>query len=111
MESFDDFNLYDELKTSLEEAVAYSKGDKSKARVITRAVVREQPVPKYGAQGVAEVRKKLNLSQRNFALAMGVSPRTVEAWEAGVNTPSGSSRRLLYLLEKDGALVSYLIQR
>ncbi len=35
-----------------------------------------------------------------FAQYLGVSPKTVEAWEAGKNKPSGSSSRLLELLDE-----------
>lgn len=32
---------------------------------------------------------------------MGVSIKTVEAWEAGRNHPDGAACRLLYLTQKD----------
>ena len=34
-----------------------------------------------------------------FAKYIGVSTKTVEAWEAGRNKPSGPSNRLLWLLD------------
>lgn len=102
-----EFNYYEELKTSLEEAVAFSKGDRSRCRVH----VRELPVPEYKAPDVARMRKALNLSQRSLATVLGVSPRTVEAWEAGKNEPSGSARRLLYLFDCDPTLVNRLMVR
>jgi len=36
---------------------------------------------------------------------MGVSIKTVEAWEAGINQPSGSSSRLLHMMELDNDLI------
>lgn len=104
---FENFNLYEELKASLEDALAYEKGDHSRCRVSVRQV----PVPEYKAKDVARTRKALNLSQRGLASVMGVSPRTVEAWEAGKNTPSGAARRLLYLFECDHSLVEHLLPR
>ena len=83
------------LKESLEQAVDYTKGDKSRCRT----VVRETPIPAYKADDVARTRKELKLSQRGLATALGVSPRTVESWEAGKNAPSGAAQRLLYLFE------------
>lgn len=100
-----DFNYYDQLKTSLEEAIAFKKGEKSRVHV----TVRELPIPEYDASTVVQARMKLNLSQRGLASALGVSPRTVESWEAGRNTPGGAARNLLYLLEKDNSLVNHLI--
>lgn len=102
-----DFNYYDELEKSLQEAVAFQHGDTRRVRVS----VRELPIPDYDAAAVLRLRKKLNLSQRGLAAVLGVSPRTVEAWEAGRNTPSGAARNLLYLLEKDSSLIDYLVAK
>jgi putative transcriptional regulator len=44
-----------------------------------------------------------------LALALGVSKRTVEAWEAGKNNPSNTTNRLLYLIEKKRDLLDLLI--
>ncbi len=53
----------------------------------------------------AEIRKlrekKLRLSTALFAEVLNVSHKTVEAWESGTNTPSGSSLRLLRMMEKN----------
>ena len=39
-----------------------------------------------------------------FAGLMGVSPKTVEAWEAGRNMPDGPARRILSMLKTDPGL-------
>lgn len=103
----EEFNVYEGILESLQDAVAYSKGDHSRCRVS----VRELPVPEYKASDVARMRKVLNLSQRGFAGVLGVSPRTVESWEAGKNEPSGAARHLLYLFDCDNSLVNRLIAR
>jgi putative transcriptional regulator len=36
-----------------------------------------------------------------FAGSLGVSPKTVEAWENGRNKPEGASRRLLEIVRDD----------
>lgn len=41
------------------------------------------------------------MTQMIFAAVMGVSVKAVEAWEAGTNTPSGTARRMLFLLQSD----------
>ncbi len=74
-------------------------------------MVRETPIPAYKADDVARTRKELKLSQRGLATALGVSPRTVESWEAGKNAPSGAAQRLLYLFECDHTLVERLVAR
>ena len=100
-----DYNYYDQLKESLEQAIDFKNGDKSKARVS----VYELPVPEYSADDVVRVRSNLNLSQRSLAIVLGVSPRTVEAWEVGRNEPSGAARNLLYLIERDNNLINQLV--
>jgi putative transcriptional regulator len=44
-----------------------------------------------------------------FVLALNVSARTVESWEAGKNKPAGSSLKLLYLLETDKNVLKKLV--
>jgi len=102
-----EYKYYERFKESLEQAVAFKKGDKSKARVS----VCELPVPEYKADDVVRVRSILNLSQRSLAVVLGVSSRTVEAWEVGRNEPCGAARNLLYLIEKDNSLVDRLVTR
>lgn len=100
---------FDELMTSLEDAAAFAQGDTSRARVVE--VDTDDPVPEYKAADVARTRQALNLSQRALARALGVSSRTVEAWEAGKNVPSGAARHLLFLLDGDHSLVQRLVSK
>ena len=103
--AFENFNLFEELKGSLEQAIAFKNGDKSKGRV----VVREIPTPEYRGDDVRRIRSDLHISQNGLALALGVSKRTVEAWETGKNAPSNSSNKLLYLIEKDPSIINKLV--
>lgn len=82
----------------LKEALAYTQGDKTKARSIKIEITE---IEEFSAKEIKEIRTSLNLSQTWFAVLMGVSNKTVEAWEAGTNIPAGSSRRLLGLLKMD----------
>lgn len=52
----EDFNFFEELKQSLEEAVAFKKGDRSRCRVS----VTEVPIPEYQAGDVAHIRSILS---------------------------------------------------
>lgn len=103
----EDTSYADSLKAGLEDAVAFINGDTSRGRV----VVREVKVPAYKAEDVVRTRQALNLSQRALARALGVSSRTVEAWEAGKNVPSGAARHLLFLLDGDHSLVQRLVTK
>jgi putative transcriptional regulator len=44
-----------------------------------------------------------------LAIALNVSPRTVEAWETGKNKPARSSAKLLYLIERDKNILNELV--
>jgi len=106
-EIFNNFNYGDALIEGLQQALTYAKGKKNRCRV----TIREIPVPEYRAEDVSRMRSELHLSQRAFASVLGVSTRTVEAWEAGRNNPNGPAARLLYLIENDNTLVDKMIIR
>ena len=92
--------VYDGIMQGLEEAVAYNEG-KIKARTTTMSV---EPVPDFAATEIKSIRNELGMTQVLFAGFMGVSPKTVEAWEAGRNTPDGPARRILAMLKVDPTL-------
>ena len=92
-------NIFDSIVTGLNEAIDYEKGklmQKVKPRVISI-----EPIPHYKAKQIKLIRNKLNLTQEVFAKVLGVSIKTVEAWEAGKNIPNGPAQRILALLSKD----------
>ncbi len=88
---------FNSIMTGLNEAIEVSKGLKT-AR---RRKVTISPVPEYNAYKIKEIREALNLSQMIFAEAIGVSVKTVEAWESGRNKPQGPASRFLQLLDQD----------
>lgn len=63
-----------------------------------------EPVRSFSADEIKNIRTANNLTQLNFATALGVSKKAVEAWESGRNIPNGSVCRLLSMLEKDPRL-------
>ncbi|WP_254436389.1 NadS family protein [Vreelandella aquamarina] len=63
-------NIFDELQTSLQEAIEIKQG-KAQASRITRHEVAD----------VKTIRAKLNVSQVEFAEAMGTSVDTIKSWE------------------------------
>ena len=64
-----------------------------------------EPVKVYEADEVKKIRNSTGMSQKVFASYMGVSDKTVEAWEAGTNHPSGAASRLLNMIEQDKELI------
>jgi putative transcriptional regulator len=81
----------------LTEAVDYQQG-KIHARKTKLTI---KPVDTFKTDEIKLIRQRTGLSQVMFAGSMGVSPKTVEAWENGRNKPEGASRRLLELVRDD----------
>ena len=54
---------------------------------------------------IKAIRINANMTQKMFAAYIGVSQKTVEAWESGKNTPAGSSSRILSMLEMNENLI------
>lgn len=93
---------YKDIIQGLNEAIAYKNGT-GKARVQKLSI---NPVGDFTPSDIKAIRKSLNLSQVNFAIVMGVSTKTVEAWEAGTNIPNGCARRLFHVLQTDPDIVT-----
>ena len=91
-------DLYSSIMTGLEEAIAEAQG---KGEKLHRHKVTVEPVKLYTPAEIREIRTSTGMSQRLFAAYLGVSKKTVEAWESGANSPSGPSSRLLSILERD----------
>jgi putative transcriptional regulator len=99
-------SLYDDLKQGLEEAVAYEKGQ-GKARKKIYTIV---PVKEYSNKEIREIRMKAGMTQSVFASYMGVSKKTVEAWEGGRSHPNGPAFRLLEVLSaSDPNVTDYVV--
>jgi putative transcriptional regulator len=81
----------------LSEAVDHQQG-KIKARKVKLTI---KPIDTFNNDDIKQIRKRTGLSQVMFAGSLGVSPKTVEAWENGRNRPDGASRRLLEVVRDD----------
>lgn len=98
--NFRNVDFFSGLMEGLTEALAYEQGSAKAA-----TVARKRELPNIN---VAELRKNNHLSQKAFAEVIGVSPRTVEAWESGRSNPSPTARNLLYLISLDCTLIGKL---
>ena len=97
--------VYEGIMQGLEEAIAYNDG-KIKARTKTISI---KPVPDFQAAEIKNIRNELGMTQVLFAGFMGVSAKTVEAWEAGRNMPDGPARRILAMLQVDRGNPSFCV--
>jgi putative transcriptional regulator len=59
-----------------------------------------KPMP-YNGRRVKETRGLLGASQAVFAGFLGVSVKTIRAWEQGVNTPNGMACRFMDEIRRD----------
>ncbi len=89
--------LFDDIKTGLNQAIEYEKGNlKAPAKILSIT-----PVEEFTASEIKEIRKNAGLTQVVFAKYLGVSLKTVEAWECGRNQPNGAACRMLAITKKD----------
>lgn len=77
-------SFFNELKASLEEAVDIEQG-KSDVTRVTR----------YEVVDIKTIREQLNVSQREFAEALGTSIDTVKSWEGKRRNPTGLTAKVL----------------
>lgn len=87
--------LFDDLVIGLNEAI---EGEKENLKV-KKTTLSIEPVKQFGNIQIKKIRNDAGMTQAVFASYMGVSQKTVEAWEKGTNRPSGSACRLLEILE------------
>jgi putative transcriptional regulator len=86
----------------LEDAIAWSRGKKTNARV---TLVHVPDVD------VREVRMKMGLSQAQFAIKFGFPPATLRNWEQGRSRPDTPTRVLLAVIARHPEAVEDVLQR
>lgn len=94
-------SLFESLKLSLNEAIAYTEGKNE----VRQRKITIKPLPTLNATDIKQIRQTLDMTQTLFAQLLGVSKKTIEAWEAGTNVPNGSAKRLLQLFAENPDLV------
>lgn len=85
---------FEKLVASIKEAGEIKAGRKSPGRVY------EIKPPE-----IKTVREKLNVSQNEFALMIGVSVRTLQNWEQGRRKPEGPAKALLRIAARNPSAV------
>ncbi len=87
-------NIYHSIMEGLSEAIedAQSGGKKLKRRVVSVVPVKEYNV------------KENRVVPKTLCRLYG-GPKTVEAWEAGTNHPSGTASRILNMMEMNDNLI------
>lgn len=81
---------FESIKKGAEEALAWNQGKKTGARV------RE-----YTAIDVADIRKKTNMTQKQFSESFQIPLSTLRQWEQGKRLPQGPAQTLLKIIAHD----------
>jgi putative transcriptional regulator len=87
-------DLFAELVESVREMRAVRRGERKPARVTVVAPVHVQAI-----------RRRLGMTQPEFAQLIGVSVATLRNWEQGRRQPHGPARALLKVVAKNPAAV------
>src|SRR5450631_972850 len=88
--------MFDGLKQSLSQALAYERGEKVSVRVSQLP-----PPPKpLTAKQIRAIRQSFHVSQAVFARLINVSLNAVESWEQGVRRPREATLKLLTIAHK-----------
>ena len=81
-------SVFKELKASLQEAVDIKQGAKSPSRVT-----------RFEVADVKALRSQLNISQQEFAAALGTSVDTIKSWENKRRNPTGLAAKVLATIQ------------
>lgn len=92
----------EEIIRSVEEVIAWAKGADLPVRVTTVEVP---------ATDVRAVRRRLKLSQTQFAVKFGFAPATLRNWEQGRTFPDGPARVLLAVIAKHPDAVEDVLRK
>lgn len=89
--------VYTDIVSSLDELHVAAMGTATGIVVHARAI---KEVESFSPQQIKEIRINSNMTQKTFAACIGVSAKSVEAWEGGSSRPDGAARRLLGLMKE-----------
>jgi putative transcriptional regulator len=90
----------EKLVEALEDVIAYQRGELE---------LPETPVVPTPVDARA-VRRKLGLTQEQFAARFGIPLPTLRGWEQGNRAPRGSARILLRVIERDPDAVARAVR-
>ena len=89
--------VFEQLKESLGDVLAFEKGDAVNLRVV------EIPPPprRIAPREIKKIRTSLRASQPRFASLLNVSAKAVQSWEQGARRPQAAARKLLAIARKN----------
>jgi putative transcriptional regulator len=76
----------------VEDAIAFARGDRSRGRESKVAIPKRIDV--------RAIRRKLEMTQEEFAARFAIPLNTLRNWEQGARQPEGATRVLLILIDR-----------
>ena len=83
---------FEKLMAGLDDALVFAEGDHTKG-VAHKVKIKDVDI--------ANLRKRLGLSQDKFAAIFGFSSKTIRNWEQGIRHPEGPARILLQVIDRE----------
>lgn len=91
-------SVYEDIMASLNELLDDTQG---KPTNVVRHTITIKDVPIYTPSLIKQIRLDANFTQATFASVLGVSKKSVEAWEGGRSKPDGAARRMISLIAQN----------
>lgn len=96
-------NLMQKRVEALEKcAMEFARPEEPKPQVSLEEPAMEAKEIRLNAAGIQRLRNKLDMSQRDFAILLGVSVPTISLWECGKNSPREALKRKVAALRRIG---------
>ena len=89
--------MFDELKESLEQALEIERSESDNYRAT-----------RYEIADVKAIRQQLQVSQKEFANALGTSLDTIKSWESKRRNPTGLAAKVLATIQENPNFYSEL---
>ena len=97
--------FFEHIKAGLEEAIQHTRGQ---LHLRTTTVI--VPPPPLSPKQIVRLRKRMGLTQREFAQLLNVGAKTVQSWERDQRRPTHAALRLLQVLDTQPATVLHAIE-
>ena len=91
--------IFDDIISSLNELAEHAQGKETSVVVHRRSSQDVIDIPDFSPYEIRDVRIASDMSQKTFAACVGVSVKSVEAWEGGRSRPDGAARRIIGLMK------------
>ena len=106
MTKHEKMSVFEQLKSGLEDSVAYSKGELS-----LKTAELPFPPPTVSANDVRVLRQSLHMSQAVFAATLNVSTKPIQSWEQGLREPSDAALRMIQIVRVNPGVVGQFFGR